>query len=123
VWRAHSPGYAYFTNCKEKRYGHGNFSTTDSLIICSSSIYFVWNCETKKWTNKLGMSCANKTTQGEHYFTDPVTSDPWTQERYSSTAEGTAQFANLVAIGDSASLDGRAFIGMGNEDVLCVPVP
>ena len=66
-----------------------------------------------------GYSCENDSTlQGENYFVDPDTQDPWTEERYSysnvmnsSWMTGQAKFAGLVNIGSTANISGRAFIG------------
>lgn len=58
-----------------------------------------------------GTSCTDKASQGEHYFVNPpVTSDPWTEERYSSDASGKGVFAGSVNIGTD-DVVGRAFIG------------
>lgn len=65
-----------------------------------------------------GFSCENDSTlQGDNYFVDPVTQDPWTEERYyystsnNSWITGKANFAGLINIGSTSNLNGRAFIG------------
>jgi len=58
-----------------------------------------------------GKSCENTTLPGGHYFEAPQTVDPWIEERYSSNANGTANFAGVADIGNTNDLEGRAFVG------------
>lgn len=57
-----------------------------------------------------GTSCNDTTTQGGHYFASPVTVDPWTESRYSSDANGTANFMGILDIGTD-NVEGRPFLG------------
>jgi hypothetical protein len=63
-----------------------------------------------------GTDCTNNITQGGHYYvaTDTVTADPWTEARYSSNDNGTANFYGVLDIGTN-DVDGRVFLG-----TLCV---
>lgn len=56
-----------------------------------------------------GTSCGDKEGQGGHYFVDPVKSDPWVDQQYSSDTSGSASFSSLVNIGTS-EVDGKPFI-------------
>ena len=57
-----------------------------------------------------GTNCTDATTQGGHFFTDPVTEDPWLEYRYSSDGAGVGSFSGIVTQG-SVDIDGRVFIG------------
>jgi len=56
-----------------------------------------------------GTGCDDSTAQGGHYFADPVTEDPWVEARYSSGANGRAEFGSFLEIG-TVDLEGRAFL-------------
>jgi len=56
-----------------------------------------------------GNSCANSDAEGGHYYVDPVSSDPWGEEKYSSDMMGSGTFSSLVFIGGD-DVEGRAFI-------------
>ena len=55
-----------------------------------------------------GFDCTDRTSQGGHYYVDPVSSDPWVEERYTSASDGAAVFNGIVDIG-SARKSGRTF--------------
>jgi hypothetical protein len=57
-----------------------------------------------------GKDCFDATTQEGHYFVDPVTTDPWTVEQYSSNDRGNARFASIIDIGTD-DVEGRTFLG------------
>jgi hypothetical protein len=57
-----------------------------------------------------GTSCTNATTQGGHYFGGDVTEDPWVEQRYSSNADGKANFQSVLNIG-TIDIEGRVFLG------------
>ena len=57
----------------------------------------------------VGSSCASDA--GGHYYTGIVTSDPWTNVGYTSTAGGAAQGTAIVTTGGIGSdVEGRAFV-------------
>lgn len=57
-----------------------------------------------------GFSCRNTATQGGHYFVDPISDDPWVNQRYSSNQDGKAWFSNAIKIGTN-DFQGRTFVG------------
>jgi hypothetical protein len=63
---------------------------------------------------RTGTSCFNTTTLGDLYYEDPVLSDPWTNERY-STSESTSNgfydgdFQGLIEVG-ATSIEGLVFV-------------
>jgi hypothetical protein len=69
-----------------------------------------------------GTSCADTAAQGGHYFVSPVTSDPWTQERYKSDSTGKGTYAGVVSIG-TTDLKGRAFISKYSISTSCCADP
>jgi hypothetical protein len=63
---------------------------------------------------RTGTSCFNIATLGGVYYEDPVLSDPWKNERYTtieSTADGfyDGDFQGLIEIGATA-IEGLAFV-------------
>lgn len=67
-----------------------------------------------------GLSCETSALQGGHYFVDPVMSDPWVDDRYSTDYAGVATFAGAATIGTD-KVEGRAFIvhGRNGERLAC----
>jgi hypothetical protein len=62
-----------------------------------------------------GTSCFDTTTQGGHYYTDPVLSDPWINERYLTSEPTSAgfyegDFKGMISIG-TIDIEGHAFVG------------
>ena len=58
-----------------------------------------------------GLSCANVTTQGGHYFQNAtVPIDPWINEEYTTDKNGKANFQSIVNMG-TTDIEGRVFIG------------
>lgn len=59
-----------------------------------------------------GTSCNSTELQGGHLFAAPVSSDPWTNDRYSSDSDGYANFGGTVDIGvvGGGSLAGKPFV-------------
>eukprot|EP00977_Amphora_coffeiformis_P012987 scaffold3330_cov164-Amphora_coffeaeformis.AAC.19 len=56
-----------------------------------------------------GYNCTDASTQGENFFTAPVTADPWLDDIYSSDGGGMGTFSGIVTTG-SADILGRVFI-------------
>lgn len=61
-----------------------------------------------------GTSCQSTTTQNGPLFTSPITVDPWTEERYVTDEDGSAQFSNVIVVG-TRDLEGRAMIVSGAD--------
>lgn len=60
-----------------------------------------------------GMACTDSDAQGGHYYNmDNLDVDPWIDVRYSSDGEGGSTFSGILDVGETASLEGRAFLGM-----------
>jgi hypothetical protein len=61
-----------------------------------------------------GNSCDNTTTQGGHYYNNlTLDVDPWIEERYYTSTDGsngTSTFSGLLHIG-STDIEGRVFLG------------
>ena len=58
-----------------------------------------------------GKSCNSTATQGGHYYNNmTVPIDPWIDERYSSNANGKANFQAIVQMG-TIDIEGRVFVG------------
>jgi hypothetical protein len=61
-----------------------------------------------------GTSCFNATTLGGLYFEDPVLSNPWTNERYTTSASTDGfydgEFQGLIEVGATA-IEGLVFVG------------
>lgn len=63
-----------------------------------------------------GTSCVDRAAIGSHYYEDPVLSDPWTNERYTSSESASdagfydGAFQGLLEIG-TTGVAGRVFAG------------
>jgi hypothetical protein len=92
---------------------YDHLDSNSQCMHCVLLILFPSGCGVHIHT---GTSCADTTTIGGLYYEDPVLSNPWTNERYTTSESTTSagfydgDFQGVLEIGATA-IEGRVFVG------------